>query len=164
MKDVTAYSCVCIACQGPALLFKALVAFQHWEQCCPRVSELLEDVNNTANPFSPSLQTLADVLLCPVDSETGFHQKECCYGDCKNCGWEKTMTELAFTDADMLVSFEAYEDLRHTDKIVLESKQGDFTVGQKKSSWPCLIKQHLSPSLFLADVFAPQFAQYIKHR
>ena len=90
VKDVTSYSCVCSRCQGMVLLFKGLFSFPHWEVVCPPVHvELVQDVLNQSTPFSPSLDTLMDVVLCSRNESTGFFQKKCCYGECKACGLSK---------------------------------------------------------------------------
>ena len=69
------------------LMFKGMLHFRHWEHVCARMSELLEDVRSQSAPFSPSLESLLDVLLCPRDPVTDFYHKQCCYGDCQACGW-----------------------------------------------------------------------------
>jgi hypothetical protein len=83
VKDVTVASCACQRCLGMDLLFKGLMIFRVWNEVCPRVAELIEDVKAQSGAFSPSLQSLIDTLLCAV---TGFHRKSCSYGNCTDCG------------------------------------------------------------------------------
>ena len=83
VKNVTAHTCVCILCYGFRHLLKALLAFQHWEESCPRIHELISDVRTAAGEFSPSETSLLDVLLCPRDESTGHFKKDCSYGQCQ---------------------------------------------------------------------------------
>ncbi len=75
INDVTAVSSACHRCYGMTLEFKGLMQFRHWGEACPVIVELVQDVRDAASPYSPSFETLQDVLLCPRDSHTGMWHK-----------------------------------------------------------------------------------------
>ena len=164
VKDVTTSACVCHHCHGFNLMFKAALKFKHWDDCCPQFAELVQDVKERAGLFSPSVQNLLDVLLCPRDPATDFHHKKCSYGDCKDCGWEDYMMGMTVEDEieregkvaeKVLVSFEAFENLTEG------GSKGHETCST--TTRPALLKQAISPSEF-ARLFQGGVGAYQKHR
>jgi hypothetical protein len=171
VKDVTAVSCACHRCYGMTLVFKGLMQFRHWGEACPVIAELVQDVRDAASPYSPSLETLQDVLLCPRDSHTGMWHKVCCYGDCKDCGWGAKLGSLVINDSvqdddeekELQVSFQAYETVPHEEEEVVLRDDDAYEAKPKASSRPVLSKQLVSPSVFIR-VLESSLSAYQRHR
>jgi hypothetical protein len=182
VKDVTEVSCACHRCQGFAHLFRGLMSFKHWDEVCPSMSELVADIKHRAAPFTPSVHTLLEVLLCPADPATTFLHKKCCYGKCSDCGWPVRLLDLDVEDEiqeevddtkmeldeakrkPVFVTFKTYENIsEQDDDIVVAKKDEDFEAVSQKCSRPTLLKQTLAPSSFLR-IFAPALTAYQKHR
>ena len=172
VKDVTSYSCVCTKCQGMVLTFAGLLGFRHWGKCCPPVAEIITDIRNHSSPFSPSLDSLMEVLLCARDEVTGFFRKSCCYGDCKACGLRKVVAQCDLDDIkdnvpaeekcrDLFVTYQAYESRRSVDEVVAGDDECDAV--EKKTSRPELRTQTSRPSEFLPH-FISQLTEYQKHK
>ena len=177
VKDATEASCVCHRCQGFVYLLEAALRFKHWHECCPQLRELLEDVRNNAKPFSPSVVSLLDVILCPRDPITDLHRKTCSYGKCNDCGWAARMADLHVKDEvdikdeseggrerkeaktkEVLVHFKAYENVETDSKL-----NNDGEAKQKNSSRPTLLKQSVAPSLFV-PLFRDAVRAFQQHR
>ena len=170
--DVREASCVCTRCRGVGIEFKqGLMGFTYWHDVCPRIAELIEDVREEADPFSPSIDSLLDVLLCSRNAATDFHLKSCCYGECKACGWQKKMGDLTIADeekADVneekayFVSFDAHENVRMDDDVIQHDGLAFEAVTIKKTR-PVLIKQKVMPSVFV-KMFIEHIGDYARHK
>jgi len=100
VKDVQRNTCLCMACYSMKLLWLALSAFPYWEEVCPEIHELLQEAKVIAGAFTPTVDNILDVVLCPRDADTGFFAKDCALGNCDTCGWELFAGECAATASD----------------------------------------------------------------
>ena len=167
VKDVTEVACVCQRCLGMKLIFQGFLSFNHWDEVCPEIAEIIMDVRQIAGEFSPNVDCLLQFLMCANDPNTNFHRKTCCYGSCTQCGWAEKVGELEPQDVitgangehkDVFVTFSAYEKL-----TVPDEKDGGEEAVSKATTRPTLSKQALPPSAFL-PILEAAIAEYSKHR
>ena len=150
-------------------MFKGAVTFKHWDECCPQMAELLEDVKESAAPFSASVLNLLDVVLCGRNPTTDFHQKTCSYGDCEECGLGARLQDVSVEDEiditrgsdikkeAVVVHFQAYE------KMEIKENMSDKKEDPKTYSRTELQRQDVSPSVFV-PLFRVALDAYQEHR
>jgi hypothetical protein len=91
-------TCGCITCYGMRLVFTALMDFDQWENVCPQVFELVQDVRRHAGRLSLTVETLLELLTCDVDSDFGYFKKSCAFSECKTCRVHDFFNNLTIRD------------------------------------------------------------------
>jgi hypothetical protein len=152
------------------LLLEALLSFNHWDEVCPAIAEMVDDLNQVSAPFTPTPMDLLDLLLCPRD-EAGHFRHPCSRGECtQSCGWSGYFGDrLSVEDKKNkkgkhhIVKFQAYapRGTHSMHKSGAEEEDGDF-IDALKATRSVLQNQHARPSEFL-DLFKDTLSDYQHH-
>ncbi len=105
-----------------------------WENVCPQVFELVQDVRRHAGRLSPTVETLLELLMCDVDSDVGYFKKSCAFSECKTCRVHDFFNNLTIRDGLPLPG--------SNDEIPVEIKYGAYI----KVELPSLDKEESSRS------------------
>jgi hypothetical protein len=147
------------------LVFTALMDFDliQWENVCPQVFELVQDVRRHAGRLSLTVETLLELLMCDVDSDFGYFKKSCAFSECKTCRVHDFFNNLTIRDGLPLPG--------SNDEIPVEIKYGAYI----KVELPSLDKEESSrsklklgtrtatPSEFL-DRLSVSLAEHSEHK
>jgi hypothetical protein len=151
VKNVCSSTCVCVYCYQVKLLLSALLAYKHWDNVCPRISELIDTLKYNAVPFSPRPSDLLGIFLCSPD-EDGEYSIECCRGDCDECGWDRHFGDLKVENNEVPeVKYSQYTS-RTIEVPKKKQLDSDPDVMEKKKTRPVLETTLADPVQFLSEL------------